>query len=380
MAHRTVARFVRLGGAISVLAAFAVCVAQPVIANNNSSYKTRVLVSDGSVTADHTDTNLVNPWGVAFNPNGFVWVANNHTGTSTLYDGEGNAQPLIVTIPPAPGSTDPGSPTGIVFNSSDDFAVTQGGASGPSRFIFASESGTIAGWAPTVDPTHAILAVDSTTSKAIYKGLAIAANGTAHYLYATDFHNRKVDVFDATFHPATLDGSFTDSHAPFRFAPFGIQNINGNLFVTYAKQDEDAEDDVAGRGLGLVDIFDPDGHLIRRFAARGRLNAPWGVALAPANFGRFSNMILIGNFGDGAINAFDLKTGGPRGELRGTDRRPLRIDGLWGIAFGNGLRNQPINTLFFAAGPDDETHGVYGRIDPSDPSDDSSEAASRSDR
>jgi uncharacterized protein (TIGR03118 family) len=332
-------------------------------ARGGGSYSVHNLVSDGFVTADHTDPDLVNAWGVAFNPNGPVWVADNGTGVSTLYDGSGVKQALVVTIPTAAGGTSPSSPTGIVFSSGSDFVVAEGATSGPSRFIFATESGTISGWAPNVNPTNAILVADRSGAHAIYKGLALAANGMAHFLYAADFHNNRIDVFDSNFQPVTAPGSFSDPRIPRGYAPFGIQNILGNLYVTYARQDADAVDDVAGPGFGFVDVFDANGNLIRRFASRGTLNAPWGVALAPADFGRFSNTLLIGNFGDGRINAFDVQSGEPRGQLQTADGHAMRIDGLWGIAFGSGVANQPTNTLFFAAGPADETHGVYGRID-----------------
>lgn len=332
--------------------------------NHGGFYAVRDLVSDVPGSAEHTDADLVNAWGLALNPNGPAWVADNGTGVSTLYDGNGVKQALTVTIPPPANGTPPSAPTGIVFSGGSDFVVTQGASSGPSRFIFATEEGTIAGWAPNVDMTNAILVVDPPNNTAIYKGLALAGTGTGHFLYATDFHNNKIDVFDSSFHPVTMPGSFSDPRIPTGFAPFGIQNILGALYVTYAKQDEDAEDDVPGRGLGFVDVFDANGQLIRRFASRGQLNAPWGVALAPANFGRFSNAILIGNFGDGRIHAFDPQSGEPEGALRDTDGRAIAIDGLWGLAFGNGVANQPTNTLFFTAGPDDEAHGLYGRIDP----------------
>jgi uncharacterized protein (TIGR03118 family) len=334
--------------------------------NANNAYQQRNLVSDGFVTADHnTDTDLVNPWGIAFNPNGFVWIANNHSGVSTLYDGNGVKQSLVVTVPPASNGplAAPGAPTGIVFSSGSDFVVTNGTVSGPSRFIFATEDGTLSGWAPNVDATHAIRMVDNSRTGAIYKGLTLAANGKGHYLYATDFHNGKVDVFDASFKPATPSGAFNDPKLPNGYAPFGIQNLNGNLYVTYAKQGPGAVDDVAGPGFGFVNVFNADGQLIHRVASRGNLNAPWGLALAPADFGRFSNTLLVGNFGDGRINAYDLATGELRGQLRTPDGHLLTIEGLWGIAFGNGLLSQPINTLFFTAGPGDEEHGVYGRID-----------------
>jgi uncharacterized protein (TIGR03118 family) len=329
-----------------------------------NAYSVHNLVSDGFVPADHTDPDLVNPWGIVFAPNAPVWVSDNRTGLSTLYDGLGVKQALVVTIPTAAGGTSPGSPTGIVAGNGTGFVVAAGALSGASRFIFATLDGTISGWAPNVNPTVAILGVDRSDAGAIYTGLAVAANGTGNFLYAADFHNNRIDVFDSSFHLVTLSGSFSDPRIPDGFAPFGIQNILGNLYVTYAKQDKAAQRDVAGPGLGFVDVFDANGQLIGRFATRGRLNAPWGVALAPADFGRFSNTLLIGNFGDGQINAFDLQSGAPRGPLRTSDGSPISIDRLWGIAFGNGSGNQPINTLFFAAGPGDEEHGLYGRIDP----------------
>jgi uncharacterized protein (TIGR03118 family) len=332
-------------------------------APRSSLYSVRNLVSDGSVPADHVDPDLVNPWGIAFNPNAFVWVADNETGVSTLYDGAGVKQSLVVTIPPPAGGTPPSHPTGIVFSSGSDFVVRNGSLAGASRFIFATEDGTISGWAPNVDPTHAILAVDNSATGAIYKGLALAGNGRQHFLYATDFRHRRVAVFDSSFHPVMLAGDFSDPRIPSGYAPFGIQNILGNLYVTYAKQDEEGEDDVAGAGFGFVNVFDANGNLIRRFASRGALNAPWGVALAPADFGRFSNSLLIGNFGDGRISAFDVSSRELKGQLRMADDRFVEIEGLWGIAFGNGVVGQPTNTLFFAAGPDDEEHGLYGRID-----------------
>ncbi len=278
------------------------------------------------------------------------------TGVSTLYDGNGNPQSLVVSIPG-------GKPTGIVFNGSRDFVVTKGTLSGPAAFIFSTENGIIAAWAPAVDPTHAITVVDNSTSGAIYKGLALAADGTRFLLYATDFHNRKIDAFDRSFNPVTVPGGFADSSVPRNYGPFGIQNLGGSVYVTYARQDQDREDDVPGRGEGLVNAFTASGTLIRRIAKGGPLNAPWGLAIAPADFGVFSNMLLIGNFGDGVINAFDFSRNRFVGALSTPDREPIVIPGLWGIAFGNGLNNQPTSTLFFAAGPDDEEHGLYGRID-----------------
>jgi uncharacterized protein (TIGR03118 family) len=321
------------------------------------------LVSDGTIPAAHTDPHLVNGWGVAFNPFAFAWVAAADGMVATVYDGNGNVQPLVVQIP-SPTAAMGGSPTGIVFNGSDRFVAHKGTLSGPSRFLFATEQGVIAAWAPTVDSTHALRMVDRSTSHASYKGLALSAGGTGQLLYAADFVNARVDVFDSAFHLVTLhSGAFTDPGIPHGYAPFGIQAIGGDIYVTYAKQDASGDEEVHGAGLGYVDVYTPTGYLIRRVASRGCLNAPWGVALAPAGFGDFSNKLLIGNFGDGRINAFAPTSGASLGPLRDKDAHPIRIDGLWGIQFGNGLANQPVNTLFFASGPDEEAHGLYGRLD-----------------
>lgn len=337
--------------------------AAPALAQSGFRFEQRNLVSDGFVPAEHTDPNLVNAWGVAFNPFGFVWVADADAGVSTLYDGDGNPQSLVVQIP-SPGAATGGEPTGIVFNASTGFVVGNGTTSGPSRFIFATEQGVIAGWAPNVDLTHAIRAVNNSATGANYKGLALSAGGSGQLLYAADFFHARVDVYDSTFQPVNLPaGAFTDPGIPRGFAPFGIHAIGGDIYVTYAKQDASMTDEVVGPGLGYVDVYTPNGKLLRRVASRGRLNAPWGVALAPAGFGRFSGALLIGNFGDGRINAYEPVFGFPMGSLLGRNGRPIRIDGLWGLAFGNGFANQPVNTLFFAAGPDDEEHGLYGRLD-----------------
>jgi uncharacterized protein (TIGR03118 family) len=326
-----------------------------------SLYEQHVLVSDGSVAADHVDPNLVNAWGVAFNPNAVVWVANNHTGTSTLYDGAGVANPLVVTIPAVNGD-ETGNPTGIVYSGGSDFVISSGTLSGAARFIFAAENGTLSGWSPSVDSSHAIVAVDRSAQGAVYKGLALGGNGSGHLLYATDFHNRRVDVFDGSFHVVNRPGAFMDPRLPPGYAPFGIQNVSGDIVVAFAKREAQGDDEMAGQGLGIVDLFDPNGMFVQRIATHGQLNAPWGIALAPASFGRFGGTLLIGNFGDGAINAFDMRSGNFMGTLRGTDGRPLHIDGLWGMAFGNGVLGQNTNTLFFAAGPGDEEGGAYGMI------------------
>jgi uncharacterized protein (TIGR03118 family) len=327
-------------------------------------YQQRNLVSNGSMAAENKDANLINGWGIAFNPFGPVWVSDNGTGTSTLYDGNGKPQALVVQIPAPANAGGTGTPTGIVFNGSTGFVVSQGSASAASRFIFATEDGVIAAWSPTVDMTHAIRVVDNSAGNAVYKGLALSAGGSGSLLYAADFHNNKIDVFDNAFKPVTLPaGAFTDSNIPAGFAPFGLTAIAGNIYVSYAKQDAAKKDDVAGQGMGFINVFDPNGNLIRRLVSHGQLNSPWGMALAPAGFGKFSGRLLVGNFGDGMIHAYDFATGDFVGTLKDTGRRPIRIDGLWGLAFGNGFANQPVNALFFAAGPGDEKQGLYGRID-----------------
>jgi uncharacterized protein (TIGR03118 family) len=362
--HRNLLRVAQFALLASVVT-LAACGGNDDNPNMGPGYVASNLVSDVNAASNpysgaHTDTNLVNAWGVAFNPQGFVWVADNATSKSTLYDGNGVPQTLVVSIPA--GTAGPAKPTGIVFSGTQSFAVSQGGVTGPSRFIFAGESGTIAGWAPNVNMTNAVTVLDGAASGKIYKGLAVGSNAGADRLFAADFHNGVVDVFDATFTPVA--GGFVDPNLPAGYAPFGIQVIGSLVYVAYAKQDAAAEDDVAGAGLGMVNTFDLAGNLVKRLIpAGGNLNAPWGMAMAPANFGAFSNALLVANFGDGRINAYDATTGAALGTLATPAGTPIVIDGLWGIAFGNGLNSQPVNTLFFAGGPADETHGVYGRID-----------------
>lgn len=324
-------------------------------------YKTTTLVSDGSVTAANIDANLKNGWGIVFNPTGFVWVSDNATQKSTLYDGNGVPQSLVVTIPPA-ASGQAAGPTGIVFNSSADFMVHANGFSGPAIFLWATEAGTIAGWSPKVLATQAVTAHDDGVGGAVYKGLAIASNNGANLLYAADFHNAKVDVFNTTFAKVQLAGNFSDPSIPPGMAPFGIQTIGTTIYVTFAKLGADGRTQVNGAGNGVVDAFDTSGRFVRRIASGGVMNSPWGVAMAPSNFGAFSNDLLIGNFGDGTINAFDPVSGQSKGPLTLADGSSIKQPGLWGMAFGNGVSNQPTNTLFFAAGPTPTT-GVYGRID-----------------
>jgi uncharacterized protein (TIGR03118 family) len=332
----------------------------PSTPTSGNAYTLRNLVSDGTSTT-YADPSLVNGWGIAFNPQGFVWVSDAGTSKSTLYDGNGVPQSLVVDIPA--GSVGPAVPTGIVFNGSTDFKVSQAGASGASPFIFVGATGTIAGWSPTVNMTNAIQVFDGGASHDSFTGAALAAQGTSNFLYAADFHNAAVDVFDSHFAPANAAGGFNDPNLPAGYAPFGLQAIGGNIYVSYAMQDAQAARSTSGPGLGIVDEFDSSGTLIKRLITGGALNAPWGMAMAPATFGKFANALLVGNFGDGTINAFDPTSGALLGTLSTAAGTPIVIDGLWGIAFGNDLNSQPSNTLFFAAGPSQEQHGVYGRID-----------------
>lgn len=333
-----------------------------------ASYVATNLVSDLSMTNSslygnaNADTRLVKAWGVAFNPQGFVWVANNGSSTSTLYDGNGVPQSLVVAIPP--GGSGNAAPTGIVFNGHPDFTITENGKSGPSAFIFAGEAGTLSGWSPGVDMTNAVKVFDDGGAGTVFTGLALAAQGASDVLYAADFSHAKVEMFDTAFAKVTTSGSFVDAALPPGYAPFGIQAIGGLIYVSYARQDAAARNAVPGAGQGAVDVFDTAGNLVKRLVAPGgALNAPWGMAMAPADFGPMSNALLVANAGDGKINAFDSASGALMGTLSGADGNPIMIDGLLGIAFGNGLNNQPRNTLFFAAGPGGGAHGVYGRID-----------------
>lgn len=326
-----------------------------------SSFTMTSLVSDSGQGVAHADAKLINAWGVVFNPTGFVWVANNGSATSTLYDGNGVPQSLVVSIPAGTGG--PANPTGIVFNGSQDFKIVQNGVTGASAFIFAAENGTISAWSPTVNRTAAIIAVDGGSAGPVYKGLAIANFNGSNFLYAADFRHNTIDVYDGNFAKVTLAGGFRDPALPAGFAPFGIQAMGNRIYVAYAKQQASGSDEAHGAGLGVVDVFDTGGALVKQLVAGGNLNAPWGMAMAPANFGTFSNDLLVGNFGDGKINAYDPTTGKLIGTLGLADGTPLVIDGLWGIVFGNGVNNQPANALFFTAGPSEETHGLFGRLD-----------------
>ena len=387
----------KLAASVSVIA---ICALTSIAARADDSdkqnrYVMTPLTSDLPNTAPNQDPVLQNAWGVAFTPGGSpFWIADNATGCSTLYDGAGvptgGSPPLKVKIPlpsgqpsatscmtvppnanPAPTNA---APTGMVWNPTTNpmTAFLVPGTKLPAAFIWATEDGTISAWAgglanltPPLPANNAVLAIDNpnTTSGPVYKGLVFGTNVNGVFLFATNFRGGTVDVFDHNYQPATTDGGFNDPDIPTGFAPFGIENIDGNLFVTYAKQRlPDKHDDMAGSGNGFVDVFDTDGHLLRRFASQGPLNSPWGIARASFAFGRFSGDILVGNFGNGKIHAFD-SNGNSLGMLRDANGKPLVIDGLWKLTLGGGAKSSS-DTLYFTAGPNGEMDGLFGTITP----------------
>jgi uncharacterized protein (TIGR03118 family) len=352
-----------------------------------NTYVVNKLVSDQNGVANFQDPVLRNSWGVAFTPGASpFWIADNASGCATLYDGTGVKVALQVPIPlpdnsvpstacqPAasaqtnPQPPTPAAPTGLVWNPTTTFLVP--GTSTAASFIFATEDGTISAWANGATPTNqAVIAFDNSASGAVYKGLVFGTNSNGVFLFASNFHAGTVDVFkpadntsNGQYIETTTTGGFRDSNIPVGFAPFGIENINGDLFVSYAKQNAEMHDDVAGPGNGFVDVFDTNGNLLRRFAGRGPLNSPWGMTRASFAFGRFSGLILVGNFGNGKINVFSSQ-GQFIDELDRPNGKPLVIDGLWKLILGGG-RNSSSDTLYFTAGPNDETNGLFGTITP----------------
>ena len=327
--------------AISFTAAFA----------RADTYSSTNFQSDLPGLAAHVDPNLVNPWGMAVSSGGTIWVSDNGTGVSTLYGQDGTAASLVVTIPTSARNKDGGNPTGVVFNSTAFFKVTKNGNSQPSRFIFVSEDGSISGWSPTLDQTHAIIAVDNGTNlgskRAIYKGATLGVANGHNFLYVTNFHTGHVETYDENFHQVNPSG-FADGTLPAGYAPFGIRNFNNEIFVTYALQDAKGEDDVAGPGNGFVNVFDPSGNFLRRLVSNGKLNAPWGLALVEGE-------LWIGNFGDGTINNYDPTTGAFLETISRANGDPVQFDGLWDLLpLGAGV--------YFTAGIADEEHGLFGLI------------------
>jgi uncharacterized protein (TIGR03118 family) len=329
----------------------------------SGEYSVERLVSDGGVPAAARDADLVNAWGLAAEPGGAWWAANEANDSSTLYSAQGRKQLLTVTVP--------GGPTGIAYYGGRGFKVTGGGVSAPARFVFACEDGSLRAWSPGVPrgwSTHSEVVVDLGAQATVFRGLAIAGDR----LYATDFHNARVDVFDTRWRRVLVPGAFRDPQVPAWYAPFGISVIGGHVFVTYiARAPVDGNDAPTG---GYVDEFDLAGKLVHRVAALGALNAPWGLALAPAGFGRYGGDLLIGNFGDGRINAYRRTNGRWTfdGVLRGRNGKPLVLNGLWALAFGKGGATGAPDRLFFSSGPhawrgptELGVHGLLGSIEPS---------------
>ena len=315
------------------------------------TYSWTNLQSDIPGVAQHTDSNLVNPWGMAASPSGIIWVSDNGTGVSTLYHQDGTALSLVVTIPTAARNRGTGNPTGVVHNGTSFFQVTENGNSAPAVFIFASEDGSISGWNQTLDMMHAIIAVDNGrnlgTDHAVYKSLTLGVANSHNFLFVSNFHTGQVETYDENFHQVTPNG-FVDPNLPAGYAPFGIRNFNGEIFVTYAKQDPRRHDDVACPGCGFVDVFDTSGNFLRRLVSNGNLNAPWGLAEVNGN-------LWVGNFGDGLINVYNPATGAFIETLMRANGTPLQFDGLWDLLpFGNGV--------YFTAGIADESHGLFGLI------------------
>jgi uncharacterized protein (TIGR03118 family) len=329
------------------------------------------LVSDLPGVAQNLDPQLVNPWGITHSSGSPFWVSDNGAGVSTLYNTAGTKQGLVVNIPGCPPA-DPlgtdGKPTGVVFNidggATGGFKVSANGK-GPASpaFIFATEDGTIVAWAPSVDGTHGIIAVPENCGHAVYKGLAIGQTGDgAFFLYAANFQTGMVDQFDTNFHVVK---SFTGPNLGAAFHPFNVAVIGGKLYVTYAVRNPHTGDNVPGKGSGIVDVFDLDGNFLQRLAEGGHLKAPWGMAIAPANFGTLAGKLWIGNFGDGHINVFDPNDGAFIDQVRDTNGNPIVIDGLWGLIVGNGGNGGRTDTIYFTAGPNKEQHGLFGSLTPS---------------
>lgn len=310
------------------------------------------VVSDQPGVATLTDPNLVNAWGMSRSATSPIWVSDNGADVSTLYTGDNGMAPpsrvpLVVSIPG-------GAPTGQVNNNTPAPAFTIPGTTSTARFIFIGEDGDLSAWAGGAAATL-VKHVDG----AVYKGLALDHSPSGPMLLAANFHDNRIDVFNSDFTMQPDTGKFSDPSLPAGYAPFNVAEIGGQIFVTYAKQDADAHDDVAGPAHGFVDVYTQDGTFVRRFATHGVLNSPWGMTIAPPTFGQFAGDLLIGNFGDGRIHAFDPNTGEVLGTLRGTNGGPLVIDGLWGLLVGDAAAGGP-DAVWFSAGPDDEAHGLLG--------------------
>jgi uncharacterized protein (TIGR03118 family) len=354
----------RLSGLTTLSLSLLSGIAFPAVAQH---YRETDLVADQSGTAAaFTDSNLVNPWGLSRSSGSPWWISDNGTGLSTLYDGTGAAKSLVVTIPTGdPDVSTTGTPTGTLFNGTTGFQIAAGK---PALFLFVTEDGTISGWNPGVNPTSAVVMVN-TKSTSVFKGAAFASittqAGTSTYLYAADFRRGRVQVYDSSFkHVSEGEDAFQDEGLPDGFAPFNIQNIGGDLYVTFAKQDGAKHDEVDGAGLGYLDVFTPSGHLVRRFEHGAWLNGPWAMAMTPGDFGIYSHDLLVGQFGSGNIAVYDAATGRFQDLLRDSANNPIAIQGLWALSFGSGGGSGPATSLYFSAGSDGEQHGLFGTITP----------------
>ena len=307
------------------------------------------------------DPNIRNAWGLSRSATSPWWVSNAGSGTATLYGGDGSIKQLVVTIPPPKDQAGPGVPTGTVFNGTTDFEVAPGK---PAIFLFVTATGTIVGWNPQVNATNAILLKDNFNKQAEYTGLALSQLNGKNVLYVANFHSGEVEVYDGKFNRIHLNGdAFEDHSGSDHIAPFNVQTVGSNLFVTFAKQGENGLE-ARGDGLGFVDVFSPDGRLMRRVERGSWFNAPWGVVVAPGDFGEFSHDILVGNLGSGKIAAFNPVSYQFRGFLRNPDNSVMKIDGLWAISFGNNAQAGSSLSLYFTAGPNEGRDGLYGSITP----------------
>jgi uncharacterized protein (TIGR03118 family) len=345
-------------------AGFAIALALSPAVTGENAFVQHNLVSDLPGLADHTDPHLQNPWGIAESAQSAFWIVNNKSGFADIYDGSGKPSPLEVPVPAA-GGAGAASPTGQVFNPTNGFVLN--GAK-PALFLFCTEDGTISGWYGGIENNKAQIAVDRSGTGAVYKGLALGVMDSGPVLYAANFSAGTVDVFSGDFSMQSTPGAFADPDLPPGFAPFNIYVASGKVYVAYAMQDEDKEDDLPGEGNGYVDVFDLNGAFIKRLISGGKLNSPWGMAIAPEQFGDFGNALLVGNFGDGTINAFDASTGEFVGTLKNASGEPIVNLGLWALQFGNGAAGGDTHALYFTAGisgPDAEpveTHGLFGSI------------------
>lgn len=345
-------------GALAVLLGLNSCKSTTTATTPSSAYKETDLVADiAGLNAPIIDPTFKNGWGISVGSTGNFWLSSNHGGVTTIYDSTGATKLAAITIPSRNG-TDAGSPTGVIFNSSTDFKGY--------LFIYSSEDGVISGWQVSSGFKSAAKLATDPSVDAVYKGIAMATNGASNNLYVADFKENKIVIYDKNFAPTTVSGNFTETGLPAipsDFGPFGIQNVGGLLYVTYAKHKPapDNGDDLSGLGNGYVSVFNPDGTFVKRFASNGTLNSPWGITTAPATFGDFKNAILISNFGDGTINGYDATSGNYIGQLKDASGNVIHIDGLWGLMFTTAIHTDP-NALYFTAGPGGENHGVFGYL------------------